>query len=369
MKKIFTLFAMLGCMLGVNAQDTWTVAGTAAALNGTADWAPAATENDMTSTDGVNYTLTVTNCTLEKTATYQYKVVKNHAWSEAYPSANKTFNVPETAVYTVVYSFNATTHEVSETTTKTGEAGVVTHTYTVTGVAALCGSDWNPADATNDMTLQADGTYQLVKTGLALADGNYKYKVAQDHAWGQSWPSSDAILAISETGTYDITFTFEPANGNKVSANAVKKGEADIEETWVVAGDNVTLFGTTWDATNEANKMTEDEDGNWVKVYDSVDLAEGTIEYKFVHNGSEWVHDGDNEKLEITEDGKYKVTFTYIIADDELKAVAEKIGEYNGLETVSAAKSAFVWYDLQGRSVKAPAKGLYIRDGKKVIVK
>ena len=220
-----------------------------------------------------------------------------------------------------------------------------------------------------ESALQADGTYQLVKTGLALADGNYKYKVAQDHAWGQSWPSSDAILAISETGTYDITFTFEPANGNKVSANAVKKGEADIEETWVVAGDNVTLFGTTWDATNEANKMTEDEDGNWVKVYDSVDLTAGVIEYKFVHNGSEWVHDGDNEKLEITEDGKYKVTFTYIIADDELNAVAEKIGEYNGLENVSAAKSAFVWYDLQGRSVKAPAKGLYIRDGKKVIVK
>ena len=40
-------------MQGV-AQDTWTVAGTAAALNGTADWAETNTANDMTSTDGVN---------------------------------------------------------------------------------------------------------------------------------------------------------------------------------------------------------------------------------------------------------------------------------------------------------------------------
>ena len=80
MKKIFT-FLML-CMASVAtclAQDTWTVAGTAAALIGTSDWAPEDTKNDMSSDDGVNYTLTVTDATLEKGATYKYKVVKNHS--------------------------------------------------------------------------------------------------------------------------------------------------------------------------------------------------------------------------------------------------------------------------------------------------
>ncbi|MCR4919715.1 MAG: hypothetical protein K5928_07905 [Prevotella sp.] len=369
MKKIFTLFAlMLGMASTAVAQDTWTVTGTAAALKGTADWDPTDATNDMTQQADGTYKLEVTDCTLEKSSEYKYKVVKNHSWAEAYPSSDKVFTVQETAVYTVVYTFNAETKEVSETVTKTGEAGVVTHTYTVAGVAALCGSNWNPADATNDMTLQGDGTYQLVKTALALAAGRYEYKVAQDHAWGQSWPGSNAILVINEDGKYDVTFTFEPNSGNKVSATAEKKGDAIIEETWLVAGDSEVLFGTTWDATNEANKMTKDENENWVKIYQDVNLSMGTIEYKFVHNGSEWIPE-NNEKLEIPEDGKYTVTFTYITEDNEINATAEKTGESDGIEAVAAGKQTFVWFDLQGRSVKAPAKGLYIRDGKKIILK
>ncbi len=69
------------------AEDTWTVAGSSAALNGDAGWSTTNTDNDMTLVDGV-YTLTVTDCTLEKGTTYEYKVVKNHAWDEAYPGSN-----------------------------------------------------------------------------------------------------------------------------------------------------------------------------------------------------------------------------------------------------------------------------------------
>lgn len=71
MKKILSILTLLVAfaMQGV-AQDTWTVAGTAAALNGTVSWEPSNTANDMTSTDGVNYTLTVTGCTLENGTTY-----------------------------------------------------------------------------------------------------------------------------------------------------------------------------------------------------------------------------------------------------------------------------------------------------------
>ena len=151
MKKLFTLLMMLVAFTAVSmAQDTWTVAGTAAALNGTASWEQTNAENDMASADGVNYSLTVTNCTLEVGITYEYKVVKNHAWSEAYPSSNKTFTVTETAVYTVVYHFNAESHDVSEEVTKTGNAGEVTHTYSVAGSpASVFGAAW---DQTNTAT-------------------------------------------------------------------------------------------------------------------------------------------------------------------------------------------------------------------------
>ena len=108
MKRLFyaVLLALLS-FTGAMAQDTWTVAGTAAALNGNADWSTTNTENDMVSTDGVNYTLTVADCTLETGTSYEFKVVKNHAWDEAYPCSNYKFTVDETAVYTVEYTFNA----------------------------------------------------------------------------------------------------------------------------------------------------------------------------------------------------------------------------------------------------------------------
>ena len=133
---LLTLVLLMVAVLPVNA-DTWTVAGTSAALNGSDNWSVTNADNDMTSGDGTNYTLTVTDCTLETGTTYQFKVVKNHAWGEEYPSSNKEFTVPETAVYTVEYSFNADSKAVGVTTTKTGEAGAIVHTFTVAGDAAL----------------------------------------------------------------------------------------------------------------------------------------------------------------------------------------------------------------------------------------
>ena len=48
MKKLLTLLMMLVASTAVSmAQDTWTVAGTAAALNGDADWAPTNADNEI----------------------------------------------------------------------------------------------------------------------------------------------------------------------------------------------------------------------------------------------------------------------------------------------------------------------------------
>jgi hypothetical protein len=42
----------------------------------------------------------------------------------------------------------------------------------------------------------------------------------------------------------------------------------------------------------------------------------------------------------------------------------------DGIENVTTGKqSSSDYYDLQGRKVKKPVKGLYINDGKKVVVK
>ena len=315
MKKLLSLLLLLVASTAMSwAQDTWTVAGTAAALNGAADWAPTNAENDMTSTDGTNYTLTVANCTLEKGVTYQYKVVKNHAWTEAYPGSNKTFTVSETAVYTVVYSFNAETHEVSETTNKTGAAGEVTHTYSLAGSpASVFGADWDETSTATDMTLGTGGLYTWKATDKELpAKSKIEFKVVVDHSWGQSYPPSNYVENIAEAGKYDITFTFNAAT-KEVNCTVEKKGESDLESVFVVAGSSEALFGTTWDGTAEANKMAKDGSGVWTKEYKNVSLTAGLIEWKVVQNGSSWIPDGEGNNLTVyvPEDGTYDLIFTY----------------------------------------------------------
>lgn len=240
-----TLVLLMVAALPVNADDTWTVAGTSAALNGTSDWAEGNIDNDMTSGDGTNYTLTVTDCTLETGTTYKFKIVKNHSWGEAYPASDYEFNVAETAVYTVEYSFNANTKDVGVTTTKTGEAGAIVHTYTIAGDAVLMGSDWNTTDASHDMITNDDTNYTLTLNNKYLATGTYYYKVVQDHAWGVSFPAQNAQIVISHNGYYNVEFTF---NANSKSVNATVTPVPYIVDfnTAITTSDHAFQVASNW---------------------------------------------------------------------------------------------------------------------------
>jgi alpha-amylase len=323
MKRIFTFMMLLMVSTAISlAQDTWTVAGTAAALNGTASWAQTNADNDMTSSDGVNYTLTVTNCTLEASVTYEYKVVKNHDWGECYPSQNKSFMVAETAIYTVVYHFNADTKAVNEEVTKTGNAGEVTHIYSLAGSpATVFGAAWDEKSTTTEMQLGTDGKYWWKANDVTLAEKTkVEFKVVVDHDWGEAYPSSNFTVTIEENGTYDLTCTFE-VETKKVDCIVEKKGSADVESVFIIAGNLESLFGTTWDGSNEANKM-EKVDGIWTKEYKNVSLTTTPIEWKVVQNGTSWIPDGEGNNLMvyIPQDGTYDLIFTYNEATQEPKS-------------------------------------------------
>ena len=195
---------------GVAAQDTWTVAGSSAICSGK-EWDPSATENDMTSTDGVNFTLVKEECVLEKGVNYEFKVVKNHAWGEEYPSQNYILTVDATGTYTVTFSFNSDTKDVSANTQKTGDAVIGDKTWTVAGSpAVLFGTEWDPTNTANDMEKQADGTYRLEIKGATLTADAVEYKVCANHAWSESYGTNggNASFAVDEEGTYDVVFTF-----------------------------------------------------------------------------------------------------------------------------------------------------------------
>ena len=239
-----TLVLLMVAALPVNAVS-WTVAGSSAALNGTSDWDVENTNNDMTSGDDTNFTLVVTDCTLETGTTYKFKIVKDHAWSEAYPASDYEFTVAETAVYTVEYSFNADSKAVGVNTTKTGEAGVIVHTYTIAGVAALMGNGWAANDTNHDMITNDDTNYTLTLSNKYLATGTYEYKVVQDHSWGVSFPPSNAQLVVSHNGYYNVVFTFN-ANNQEVNATANPVPYIVDFNTAIITSDHAFQVASNW---------------------------------------------------------------------------------------------------------------------------
>jgi hypothetical protein len=71
-------------------------------------WNPSSTGNDMTLGEDKNYSITKTRLVLLKNKTYNYKVVRDHAWDVSYPTegANATFTVPEDGTYDVTFTFD-----------------------------------------------------------------------------------------------------------------------------------------------------------------------------------------------------------------------------------------------------------------------
>ncbi len=391
MKKIFTLIVMLAATLGIQAQDTWTVAGVSALCGDDTAWNAEATINDMTTADGgTTFTLVKQNCKLKAGTTYTYKFVKNHAdWygnDETDPTDNAPnyeLKVEENGMYTVVFTFNTTTLLGSAEATKTGDAEFAADVWTLVGATALFGTSWDLENADNEMTTTDEVTYTLTKTGLVLEAGvSYQYKVAQNHSWdvayGKDGGGDNNELIVQETATYTVVFTFVNDETHMLTAVATKTGEAVIaEKTWTIAGAEAVL-GSAWNPEDTANDMTDLGDGIYMLVKENVTLA-ADIEYvyKVLANHS-WDENygmngeagGANCFFTVDEDGVYNVTFTWTLETKELMAIADLVDPetaVKSVKTISTANAAL--YNLQGQRVKANFRGIAILNGKKVIKK
>ena len=195
----FTTLAMLTLGITNAFAATWTVAASSANIvNGSATWAQAATENDMTNTSGSTWALLVRNKSISA-GSYEFKVCKDHAWTTAYPNSNYVLN-QGSAASNILYTFDdSSTHEITVETF---------NTWTVAGNEAVFGSDWWAADTNNDMTWSNGFVYTLTKSGVSLSAGTYKCKVTKDHSWDTSYPTSDKTFNIATSGYYDVTITF-----------------------------------------------------------------------------------------------------------------------------------------------------------------
>ena len=212
----------LVCLLTTTSAwaETWTVAGEPAALFGTT-WAPSLTANDMTSTDGVNYTWSKEN--VELTAGIaQFKVVKDHSWDNtAYPSSNYKLSIPSNGTYNVTITFNSSNNAVNATIET---VATTPDEYTIVGGnATLFGTTWDTGNTANNMTETNSGVYSLTKSNVELTAGNIEYKAVKNHAYDNGqWPSSgNNSLNIPSAGIYDVTFTLD-LNNNSLTATATK---------------------------------------------------------------------------------------------------------------------------------------------------
>ena len=374
-RTIFTLIMLCIATLTLQAQTAWTAAGSSTLFG--SNWNETDTSNDLTDKGDGIWELTKTGCILEQNVKNELKVLKNHSWAESYPAANYIFTVKETGTYSVTIQFNANNFEINVKTTKTGDAVIGEKTWTVAGFGTILGIEWDPKATENDMIKQDDNvTYILTKTDLTLAIGTYKYKICANHGWAENYgdekdSEGNASVFITKDGIYDLTFTFN-SKTHEVSCDATRKADAIIEKIWSVAGSE-GLFETAWDEQSTANEMTKQKNNIYVLVKKGISLNAQTYEYKVCAN-HDWTESYgenpiDNATLTIEADGIYDLTFTFNSVTKEVSATAVRT-DTDGISQIAGdVKAKNVVFNLQGHRVSTPKQGVYIINGKKVVVK
>ena len=377
-RTIFTLIMLCIATLTLQAQDVWTAAGSSTLFG--SHWLETDTNNDLTDKGNGIWELTKTDCILEQNVKYELKVLKNHNWAESYPQPdNYVFTVKETGTYDVTIQFDTNNYTINVTPTKTGDAVIGEKTWTVAGFNAILGAEWDPEATENDMIKQEDNvTYILTKTNLTIAQGGYKYKICANHSWAENYgddndPEGNASIFITKDGIYDLTFTFN-SKTHEVSCVPTKKADAIIEKIWSVAG-NEGLFETAWDELSTANEMTKQENNIYVLEKKGISLNAQTYEYKVCSN-HDWTESYgadplgiDNAILVIEKAGTYDVTFTFNQVTKEVSATAVRT-DTDGISQIAGnVEAKNVVFNLQGHRVSTPKQGVYIINGKKVVVK
>ena len=220
-------------------------------------------------------------------------------------------------------------------------------TYTVAGVTDIVNGTiaWDQNNTANEMTSVGNNYYKLV-VQKRLEAGNYQYKIVKNHDWNYgSWPSSNAILNVTQSGTYTIIFSFN-SDTKAISAIATASvaGSATGSNDGGVS-DN--LFGNSWDQTS--NDMTLQSDGTFKWSKKNVVLNQGNMTYKIVanHNWDQGSWPSSNATLNIPADGTYNCVFTF---DPVTKAV-------NATATQCVAKVGDEYYETLQEAFNAATEG------------
>lgn len=263
---------------------TWTVAGDQA-LFGT-DWNTGDTNNDMTTTDYVNFTWSKENVSLSQ-GKVEFKVVKNHSWDVAYPGSNYELNIPSNGTYNVTIIFNSNTHAVNAIATEVQTTPVFSPapgTYdsnqdvTITAASGTIyyttdGSDPETSKTriayTGPISIAGEGEHIIKAVAVSgndvsdvvTAEYVIKYQniylfgsVGKAQAWNYSYTDPELITSdgINYSGVYNVNVMndYHRSDNKPVGLFLLTKG-----------------FGTTWETTESmmiGTTSTTEDNHYWI---------------------------------------------------------------------------------------------------------
>lgn len=172
------------------------VAGSFGSELGGNDWDPSdpTTQMDDVNGDGV-WKFTTTGIPI---GSWEYKVVEDQDWGNAYPASNVSLEVT-TADQEVRFYYRPADHVVHDNANQS--------VATVAGdfQSELGGSDWSP-DSLVSWMVDPDGDAWYEFTAEIPA-GDWEYKVARDEAWDESYPASNVSLSLD--APTQVTFRYD----------------------------------------------------------------------------------------------------------------------------------------------------------------
>ena len=199
--------------------------------------------------------------------------------------------------------------------------------------ADIFGAAWDKTSTTNTMEFK-DGKYYRQYNNVKPQEKDIELKVYNktNNTWfGKG--KDNVVFNMKAEGSFtvvlDVNADFTEGNVEVTGDNVVIPEPPVTEATWTVAGDNVELFGETWNPALTANDMVKGKDGlyKWEKT--DATLAAGIVKFKVAKNHS-WDYENYPEKdyeLTIPENGKYTVTITFNPETKDIVATPTKTGE------------------------------------------
>ncbi len=287
--------------------------------------------------------------------------------------------------------------------------------YAIVGNNTEIFSDaWDQGTSEDILSKESAGVWSKTYTNLELDKQTIAYKIikkqyvesASAAAWYSNKGEANSEISIPVKGIYNITFTFTES-GSVVSGVATKTAEAvyignkgwattvtnsaldfsaqsDVEAYTAAVEGNVVKLADVLNVQDETGLVLKGDSGTYyIPVIASSETDKGSLMFSSTLTYDTW---GDNTFYGLTVNDKNEAQFAQIDrSKDEVTIPAGKAflmipgsgarvltvvfdDETTGIRSIDNGQLDNI-YDLQGRKVAQPTKGLYIVNGKKVVKK